>query len=133
MLVAVILPPAATCTANMLSAASLSEFLSSYCRPTDAFGAEGRDGIPPNSTVLVSLTLNEIHKVEQPVPGVVTKVMSRKEPRAYATPSPGSQVKLVGKGMLTDGTVFQEWTEGEELAFTTDELQVHGLGFRVMT
>lgn len=33
------------------------------CPPTDAFGAEGREGVPPNSTVMLQLTLQEIHKV----------------------------------------------------------------------
>lgn len=33
------------------------------CSPADAFGGEGREGVPPNSTVMLQLTLQEIHKV----------------------------------------------------------------------
>jgi FKBP-type peptidyl-prolyl cis-trans isomerase len=56
--------------------------------------------------------------------GVTLKVMSRHTPRTWALPKRGAGVSLTGKGLLPDGGVFQEWSEGAPLAFTLDEEQV---------
>lgn len=92
--------------------------------PEYAFGDEGCEGIPPGSTIVLHLTLKAVHKVEVLGPGLSLKTLEMAKPRKYSTPNQGSTVKLVGRGLLPDGTVFQEWSEGAELSFTTDEEEV---------
>ncbi|KAJ9517315.1 hypothetical protein QJQ45_016684 [Haematococcus lacustris] len=102
-------------------------------KPEYAFGPEGQpalkgsdssSAVPPDANVEVDLELVGWHKVENVSDdgGVVKKTLV--ESSEWKRPNEGAKVTLRGVGRLEDGTVFDQWAEGSDLTFTTDEEQV---------
>mmetsp|Transcript_11683 Transcript_11683/g.28662 ORF Transcript_11683/g.28662 Transcript_11683/m.28662 type:complete len:590 (-) Transcript_11683:389-2158(-) len=104
-------------------------------KPEYGYGEAGRPeaGVPPNATLEVELALAHISKVEDVTDdGAVTK-KTVAESSEWKRPNEGAKVTLRGRALLGDGTVFEEWGEGGELTFTTDEEMVcEGLDQGVM-
>lgn len=111
----------------------LGERASLEVAPEFGFGSEDRAGVPANSTLEINIELKSWSKVESLSNdgGIVKKVLTEGE--GYTKPSGGVKVKLAGFARLLDGTVVEEFPEGQELEYVTEEEQVvTGLDTAVM-
>lgn len=81
----------------------------------------------PDSTLEVDLQLLELHKVEDVTGDGSVSKKTLKDVDGWKKPNEGAKVQIKYRGLLPDGTVFDEQTEGTGLEFVTDEEQV-GVG-----
>lgn len=119
--------------AQAVKTMKLGELASLEVSPEFGFGSNDQDQVPANSSLEISLELKSWNKVESLTTdgGVVKKVLVEGE--GYKKPSGGVKVKLTGYARLLDGTVIEEFPEGKELEFVTEEEQVvAGLDTAVM-